>query len=279
MMFFWFSLFGAVAGAFIYFSRAVGCRVKDQIERQEKPMRVALWRESNPLSNVKVAAPCPADWRSMYGNDRVRFCSQCRLNVYNLSAMTRPEAERLIMQTEGRLCVRFYRRADGTILTQNCPVGLRVIKERFNRIRTHILGAAISLASFFGFASTQKFAGWTTDDPEGIAYPYVREVMGVMPAPYNPFVVQRSESFIRGIATVKAYPFYHANPSGRISGEAVVKITINEVGEIESAELIKGHPLLREAAEEAARRWKFGPILSNGLPAKVESQLTFHFSN
>ena len=31
----------------------------------------------------------------------------------------------MVQATQGRLCVRFYRRADGTVLTQDCPVGLR----------------------------------------------------------------------------------------------------------------------------------------------------------
>src|SRR5215472_2919723 len=60
------------------------------------------------LENIHVAAPCPADWTQMSGDDRVRHCSECNLNVYNLSEMTRAEAERLILSHEGRLCARFY---------------------------------------------------------------------------------------------------------------------------------------------------------------------------
>src|SRR3712207_9211258 len=90
---------------------------------------------TNPLARVRVAAPCPADWESMVGDERVRFCGRCSLNVYNLSGMTRREAEALITRREGRLCVRFYRRADGTIITDNCPVGLRRLRRRMSRIR------------------------------------------------------------------------------------------------------------------------------------------------
>src|SRR5450432_1276774 len=39
------------------------------------------------LDRVSIAAPCSADWDSMPGTDRVRHCSQCNKNVYNLSAM------------------------------------------------------------------------------------------------------------------------------------------------------------------------------------------------
>lgn len=88
---------------------------------------------TNSLDHVRVAAPCSADWERMAGTERVRFCGHCTKNVYNLSSMTRREAEALIVQTEGQLCVRFYRRADGSILTQNCPVGLRALKRRASR--------------------------------------------------------------------------------------------------------------------------------------------------
>src|SRR5688572_11430868 len=77
-------------------------------------------RFSDPLSRVRVASPCPADWDKMIGDERVRFCGQCELNVYNLSAMTRTQAEDLIAGTERRLCIRYYRRKDGSILTRLC---------------------------------------------------------------------------------------------------------------------------------------------------------------
>jgi hypothetical protein len=100
----------------------------------------------SPLDHVSIAAPCNVGWDNMVGNERVRFCNQCNLNVYNLSAMAKNDAERLVSQTEGRLCVRYYRRADGTILTENCPVGLRALKRRASRIA----GASISaVLSFF----------------------------------------------------------------------------------------------------------------------------------
>jgi hypothetical protein len=82
----------------------------------------------------------------MYGNERVRFCDQCQLNVYNLSEMSKADAERLIGQAEGRLCIRYYQRGDGSIITRNCPVGLRALKRRLSRVAT---AAASSILSFF----------------------------------------------------------------------------------------------------------------------------------
>lgn len=121
-------------------------------------------RFSNPLSNVKVASPCPADWDKMIGDERIRFCGQCQLNVYNLSAMTRDQAESVIAGTEGRLCVRFYRRNDGSILTQDCPVGLRAIRQRASRIRRAVLSALFGfLAGISGTAGLNRIGNFLND--------------------------------------------------------------------------------------------------------------------
>lgn len=82
------------------------------------------------LDNISVASPCPANWSEMTGDEQVRFCGQCQLNVYNLSGMSRNAAEQLIQEKEGKLCVRYFQRADGTIITQECPVGLRAKYQR-----------------------------------------------------------------------------------------------------------------------------------------------------
>ena len=96
------------------------------------------------LNNLRVASPCSADWNQMAGDERVRHCSQCNLNVYNLSAMTTREAEELVSQREGRTCVRFYRRKDGTILTQNCPVGWNIVVRRVSRMAGIALSAVMA---------------------------------------------------------------------------------------------------------------------------------------
>jgi hypothetical protein len=76
-----------------------------------------------PLQSVQIATPCRADWSKMEGDSKSRFCQTCRKSVYNLSVMTTPEAQELIAQKGGELCARIYRRADGTVITGDCPVG------------------------------------------------------------------------------------------------------------------------------------------------------------
>jgi hypothetical protein len=110
-------------------------------------------RFNNPLDQVRIAAPCKAAWEQMIGTERVRFCGLCNLNVYNLSSMTKTEAESLIARTEGRLCVRFYRRTDGSILTDNCPVGLRMIQRRLSHLAR---AASATVLSFFAGLGVYK---------------------------------------------------------------------------------------------------------------------------
>ena len=110
-------------------------------------------RFKNSLNHVQVAAPCKADWNQMLGSEQVRFCGQCKLNVYNLSGMSRVEAEALIARTEGRLCVRFYRRRDGSIITKDCPVGLRAIQQRVSYLAKAIIATALTFMASVGLQS------------------------------------------------------------------------------------------------------------------------------
>lgn len=99
------------------------------------------------LENIRIASPCPANWDEMFGNERMRFCGECRLNVYNLSGMSRKEAEDLLANAEGRLCVRYFQRKDGTIITQNCPVGWAKVKAR---TKTYVTAVFSLMMTLFG---------------------------------------------------------------------------------------------------------------------------------
>jgi hypothetical protein len=111
---------------------------------------------TNPLDNVSVASPCSQDWNAMIGDERKRYCGDCKLNVYNLSGMSRAEAERLILNAEGRLCVRFYKRADGSVLTQDCPVGWQAVKRRISRTAAAFVSLIFGILGGLGFVVAMK---------------------------------------------------------------------------------------------------------------------------
>jgi len=107
------------------------------------------------LANLKVASPCSADWGAMAGDERKRLCGDCELHVYNLSGMTAYDAENLLRLSEGRLCVRYFQRADGTILTQDCPVGWAKVKQRLSVAAAAAFGLFITL--FGGMLAVASF--------------------------------------------------------------------------------------------------------------------------
>src|SRR5262245_49218482 len=114
------------------------------------------------LELIQIASPCPASWDEMTGDERVRFCKLCKLNVYNLSEMSRDEAVEFVGQhTAGqassgtrRACVRLFRRDDGTVLTKDCPVGLRAIRQRCVRALAALAGLVFAMlgGTLFGGA-------------------------------------------------------------------------------------------------------------------------------
>jgi len=107
-------------------------------------------RFNSPLDNVRIASPCNADWDQMLGSERARFCGQCNLNVFNLSSMTKDEAELLIGQTEGRLCVRYFQSADGSALTKDCPVGLRAFRRRMSYVARAVSSLVLTFLAGVG---------------------------------------------------------------------------------------------------------------------------------
>ena len=132
------------------------------------------------LDDVRVASPCPASWDDMVGDDRVRHCAGCDKDVFNLSALTRDEAEALIRERVGNLCGRYYQRADGTIITSDCTVGISRRRKR----RVTAAGFAALLAGAGGLA----FALSRRNRPEPVAFsdafpPTPLELVRIEPPP------------------------------------------------------------------------------------------------
>ena len=168
-------------------------------------------RFTNRLDHVRIAAPCTADWNQMIGDERVRFCGQCSLNVYNLSSMTKSDAESLIARNEGRLCVRFYRRFDGSIITKDCPVGLSAIHRRVSYVARAISSSVLGLLAGLGV-----YVASSSIVPAG-----PQRTMGVMATPMEPpvrvvgelQVPERQPEFTMGKMLVR--PIRHRPASGQ----------------------------------------------------------------
>jgi periplasmic protein TonB len=62
-----------------------------------------------------------------------------------------------------------------------------------------------------------------------------------------------------------------------VQGQVQVQIGISETGAVTDVTLLSGHPLLREAALQAAKQWLFIPTELNGKPVRAIGLLTFNF--
>jgi hypothetical protein len=81
----------------------------------------------------------------MIGNDQFRFCEHCNLSVYNLAEMTRKDVERLIAKSQGRLCVRYQRRPDGSLRTLPASQKLHRLTRRASQVAAGAFSASIAI--------------------------------------------------------------------------------------------------------------------------------------
>jgi protein TonB len=94
------------------------------------------------------------------------------------------------------------------------------------------------------------------------------------PAPSKPI----SKGVVNGSAISLPKPPYPAAARAvRASGAVNVQVLIDENGNVVSATAVSGHPLLRQAAVQAARSAKFKPTLLSGQPVKVNGVIVYNF--
>jgi protein TonB len=99
------------------------------------------------------------------------------------------------------------------------------------------------------------------------------------PEPTPKPIQKISSGVLQGMAIRKpAPPYPPIAKAARASGAVVIQVLISEDGRVEQAEIKEGHPLLRDAALQAARQWVFRPTTLSGVPVKVQGLLTFNFT-
>lgn len=156
----------------------VAAKKRARSELRDAERAASTWRAKIPLpllARVHVASPCHARWDEMSGDERVRHCGACDKDVYDLSEMTEDEAETLLRTVGESACVRLRRRADGTVMTSDCPVGA----ERARRRRV-----VTAVASVAGAAATALAA--VAGATQALRAPDVVAIALPMPMPSSP---------------------------------------------------------------------------------------------
>jgi len=146
-------------------------RLEPSATRQELArVRRGLGQARGPgiaLADVRIGFQCNQRWDDMVGDDRVRACRGCDRPVFNLSEMTRAEAEAVLATRGLTPCVRFYRRADGTVMTSDCPSGA---PRRRLAVLASSIAATATLAAAPAFADPARDgAALTTADSGAIS--------------------------------------------------------------------------------------------------------------
>lgn len=138
-----------------------------------------------PLLDVlHVAAPCRISWDRMGGNGRVRRCGTCTRQVFNISGLGRADAEALLRDHVEGTCERYYGREDGTVLTADCPVGVR---RRFGlkALTTLATSAFLAGAGLLVIGSTEE--GRSALLPWVLGFPDPSFYAQAPPDPRSPF--------------------------------------------------------------------------------------------
>ncbi len=135
-------------------------------------------------------------------------------------------------------------------------------------------------------ASPNHATGTSTLDAESAGEPVRVAAAQPQPAPSNatPAAAATSNkpvdigSLIEK-ATKKVNPSYpQTAKAARIAGVVKVYLEIDENGEVKTVQRADGPEILRRAAMDAAKRWKFSPMVINGQPARVQGFINFKFA-
>lgn len=80
-------------------------------------------------------------------------------------------------------------------------------------------------------------------------------------------------------ATQRVNPSYPQTAKGaRITGVVTVYVEVDQTGAVSTAQSTTGPVMLRQAAVDAARRWKFRPTVVDGQPVRVVGYINFNFT-
>lgn len=208
--------------------------------------------------DVRIASPCPASWDGMLGDDQVRYCHHCSQAVFNLSSMTGAEAKLLLKTTQGRICVRYFVRNDGTIMTADCPVGLARIRKLAAKRISAVATLLLSL-----------FAGIPALVINLLLYREINK-------PLRPAIAQNSFEYLPDPRAAKPVPMTGVLIPKHIfikPGISILQAVITRSGAVDNVRVLRSlDPELDKAAADAIKQWRYKPALLNG--ASVATYMT-----
>lgn len=141
----------------------------------------------------------------------------------------------------------------------------------------HPLGDALAAPDIPADAGAQTLSGTVVDG----LIASVREAappppLARKPAASNPVRVGGNVAAANLVRRVQpVYP--ELAKTARVQGSVEFTATISKDGNIENLTLVRGHPLLVKAAQDAVMQWKYRPTLLNGQPVEVITDIVVNF--
>ena len=78
------------------------------------------------------------------------------------------------------------------------------------------------------------------------------------------------------VDAARVYPTLAAQT--HVQGLVILEATIDATGAVQSVHVLRGHPLLDQAALDAVQRWRYEPAQLNGQPIAVIMTVTVRFT-
>lgn len=121
----------------------------------------------------------------------------------------------------------------------------------------------------------------STNLPSGVGSPFASQsnanIRVAQPTPRAPASV--SQGVMRGLLVFDPKPVYPPIAiATHTQGVVVLQALISRTGSIENLRVVSGPPLLRQAALDAVRQWRYRPFLLNGQPVEVETTVNVVFT-
>jgi len=124
-----------------------GSETDSFIESSDYTKAIVMKTRRRLLEKIEIASACSADWESMSGDERVRFCDQCNKQVYNISRMTRTQAEQLLANSVGKLCARIERHPNGTVITESERMQISLFSRISSPVASAVIATTLSLSA------------------------------------------------------------------------------------------------------------------------------------
>lgn len=114
--------------------------------------------------------------------------------------MTRDAATRLIQEREGDLCALLYRRQDGTVLTSDCPVGVRAFVLRI--VQKVAAAAALLLLTFGGRFLTTHSEPEVRSAPRSVSSPETPHAVPKQTRQLSPEEIKKMEELLGSLGYI-----------------------------------------------------------------------------